>query len=146
MAESGTQKADRSANDGRYALPCWLERYSLGSFRGRLSMAETRFPLLVRRYFTVLVLLPALSAGGCRRDPVFTEISDSTYIKTMVALRRLPVGSIDSTSRARQRDSILKAFGVTAKQLEDIAVRLAEDERAAAIFRAIENPTVSSPP
>lgn len=99
----------------------------------------------MRTYFTLLAL-PLLIAGGCRRDPVFSEVSDSTYIKTMVALRRLPVGSMDSTSRARQRDSILKAFGVTAKQLEDIAVRLAEDERAPAIFRAIENPTVSSPP
>ena len=100
----------------------------------------------MRRYFTPLALLLALSAGACRRDPVFREISDSTYIKTMVALRRLPVGSMDSTSRAGQRDSILKAFGVTAKQLEDIAIRLAEDPRAAVIFRAIENPTVSSPP
>jgi hypothetical protein len=100
----------------------------------------------VRRYFTLLALLPVLSAGGCGRDPVFSEVSDSTYIKTMIALRRLPVGTIDSTSRARQRDSILNAFGVTAKQLEDIAIRLAEDARAPAIFRAIENPSVSSPP
>jgi hypothetical protein len=100
----------------------------------------------VRRYFTLLALLPALSAGGCRRDPVFSEVSDSTYIKTMIALRQLPVGAIDSTSRVRQRDSILNAFGVTAKQLEDIAIRLAEDARAPAIFRAIENPSVSSPP
>ena len=126
-------------------MPCWLECYSLGSGAecGRL---QSRMTIPVRRYLTLLALLPVLGAGGCRRDPVFSEVSDSTYLKTMIALRRLPVGTIDSTSRARQRDSILNAFGVTAKQLEDIAIRLAEDARAPAIFRAIENPSVSSPP
>ena len=73
-------------------------------------------------------------------------MSDSTYIKTMVALRRLPLG-VDSAFRARQRDSILRAFGVTAKELEAIAIRLSENpDRAAPIFRAIENPTASPPP
>lgn len=88
-----------------------------------------------------------LIGSGCGRDPVFREMSDSTYIQTMVALRRLPIGRTDSLARARQRDSILNAFGVTAAELEAIAVRLADDPaRAAVIFRAIENPSVSSPP
>jgi hypothetical protein len=87
-------------------------------------------------------------ASGCTRDPVFREMSDSTYIRTMVALRKLPIGPSDTLARARQRDSILNAVGVTAAELEAIAVRLSEDPaRAAAIFRAIENPPpVSSPP
>ena len=73
-------------------------------------------------------------------------MSDSTYIKTMVALRRLPLG-IDSTFRARQRDSVLRAFGVTAKDLEAVSARLSGDpELAGTIFRAIENSPVSSPP
>jgi hypothetical protein len=145
MAELGTLETARSAQDGRNCLPCWLECYSLGCARTAVSTSPgSLFP--VRRYFTLLALLPVLSAGGCGRDPVFSEVSDSTYVKTMIALRQLPVGTIDSTSRARQRDSILNAFGVTAKQLEDIAIRLAEDARAPAIFRAIENPSVSSPP
>ena len=89
----------------------------------------------------------AMLAMACRRDPVFRDMSDSTYIRTMVALRKLPVGPADTVARARQRDSILKAFGVTAAQLESVAVRLSNDPaRAAVIFRAIENPSVSSPP
>ena len=87
-----------------------------------------------------------LLASACARETVFTEMSDSTYIKTMVALRRLPIGAVDSLARARQRDSILRSFGVTEKELEDIAVKLSEDPaRAAVIFRAIENPVVSTP-
>ena len=86
-------------------------------------------------------------ASGCRRDPIFKEMSDSTYIRTMVALRKLPIGPADTVPRARQRDSILKAFGVTAAQLEAIAIRLSDDPaRAATIFRAIENPSQPSPP
>lgn len=97
--------------------------------------------------FAVMVFL-ALPAGGCRRDRVFTEMSDSTFVRTMVALRKLPVGMIaDPAARARQRDSILTAYGVTGAQVESTAVRLANDPaRAAAIWRAIEQPTVSSPP
>lgn len=84
---------------------------------------------------------------ACRSDPVFREMSDSTYIRTMVELRKLPIVTIDSATRARKADSILRAFGVTAGELEAIAMRLSEDPaRAAAIFRAIENPTISSPP
>lgn len=97
---------------------------------------------------TAALLLLVLLAGGCRRDRIFTEMSDSTFVRTMVALRRLPVGMIaDPTARARQRDSILTANGVTAAQVESTAVRLASDPaRAAGIWRAIEQPTVSSPP
>lgn len=93
-----------------------------------------------------LFALLLLIVGAACRDAIFSEMSDSTYIRTMVALRRLPLG-IDSVSRARQRDSVLRAFGVTAKDLETIANRLAEDpKRAADIYRAIENTTVTPPP
>ena len=91
--------------------------------------------------------LTVLLSNGCRREQVFTEMSDSTYVRTMVALRKLPIGVADTVPRARQRDSILKVFGVTAAQMESVAVRLSDDPaRAAVIFRAIENPSVSSPP
>ena len=85
-------------------------------------------------------------ATSCGRDPVFSDISDSTYVKTMVALRKLPVGNVDSASRARQTDSVLKSAGVTAAQLESTAVRLSGDPaRAAEIWRAIEQ-APSTPP
>jgi len=85
-------------------------------------------------------------ASACNRDGVFSDISDSTYVKTMVALRKLPVGNVDSASRARQTDSVLKSVGVTAAQLESTSVRLSGDPaRAAEIWRAIEQ-APSTPP
>lgn len=95
---------------------------------------------------TATLLLAILLAPACRSEPVFVEMSDSTFVQTMVALRRLPVGTFDTVARARQRDAILERAGVTAAQLESTAVRLAADpERAATIWRAIENATPRTP-
>jgi hypothetical protein len=88
-----------------------------------------------------------LIATACGRDAVFVEMSDSTFVRTMIALRKLPVGAIDSAGRMRQRDSVLRTFGVTAAAVESTAVRLAGDPaRAAVVWRAIENASTSSPP
>jgi hypothetical protein len=75
-------------------------------------------------------------------------MSDSTFVRTMLALRTLPVGIItDPAGRMRQRDSILAAHGVTAAQMESTAVRLATDPvKASRIWQAIENPVVPPPP
>ena len=101
----------------------------------------------MRRRLAFLAIAPLILVNSCRRDPIFVEISDSTFVRTMVALRQLPIGSPDTAARARQRDSVLKVFGVTAAQIESTSIRLAVDpERAAAIWRAIENPSTSSPP
>ena len=87
-----------------------------------------------------LPILALLLATACRRDPVFSEMSDSTFVQTMVALRTLPVAPPDPAARARQRDSVLTKFGVTAAQVESTAVRLAGDPaRAADVWRAIES-------
>jgi hypothetical protein len=73
-------------------------------------------------------------------------MSDSTYVGTMVALRRLPVGEVDSVGRARLTDSVLRSFEVTAAQLESTSVRLANDPvRAAEIWRAIEQAPITPP-
>lgn len=94
-----------------------------------------------------LALATLVSGIACRSDPVFVEMSDSTFVSTMVALRKLPIGTADTAARARQRDSVLRVFGVTAAQVESTTLRLANDPaRAAAIWRAIENPSTSSPP
>lgn len=101
----------------------------------------------MRRPITLIAIPFLLGAVSCRRDPVFREMSDSTYVRTMVELRKLPLNPADPASRARQRDSILAAQGVTAEELEAIAIRLSEDPaRAAQIFRAIENPAAGPPP
>jgi hypothetical protein len=95
---------------------------------------------------TRLSILVLVLAGACRSDPIFSDMSDSTYVRTMVALRQLPVGTVDSASRARQTDSVLKSFGVTRTQLESTSVRLSADPtRAAEIWRAIEQPRTTPP-
>jgi hypothetical protein len=101
----------------------------------------------VNRPIAIIALATLVQSAGCRSDPVFTDMSDSTFVRTMVALRKLPIGSADTATRARQRDSVLNVFGVTAAQVESTTLRLADDPaRAASIWRAIENPSTGSPP
>jgi hypothetical protein len=95
-----------------------------------------------------MLAVMALPITACGRDPVFVDMSDSTFVQTIVELRKLPVGvGIDVATRNRQRDSILREFGVTAAQLESTTIRLANDPaRAAEIWREIESPTPPSVP
>ena len=94
----------------------------------------------------VYVVVALCLAAGCRSDPIFSDMSDSTYVRTMVALRRLPVGNVDSAYRARLTDSVLRTFEVTAAQLESTSVRLSNDPaRAAEIWRAIEQAPTTPP-
>lgn len=98
---------------------------------------------------TAFLAFALLTQGvACRKDPVFVDMSDSTFVRTMVALRHLPVGGgFDVAARDRQRDSILTVFQVTPAQLESTAVRLASDPaRAAEIWRAIESPVGGAVP
>ena len=92
---------------------------------------------------SVLVLV----LGGCRQRPLAPGISDSTFVRVMAGLRRLPTGTaVDRYTRDHARDSILKAHGVTAPQIESAAVALAADpERAAALWRAIDAANTSRP-
>lgn len=96
---------------------------------------------------TIVAVMAVLAfAVSCRPDRTFSDMSDSTFVHVMVALRKLPIGPADTIPRARQRDSILKAFGVTAAQVESTAVRLADDPvLAKEIFQAIENPGAPKP-
>jgi hypothetical protein len=78
---------------------------------------------------------------ACRTGDLVSGVSDSTFVRAMVSLRRLPSATVlDSASRGRMRDSILTALGIRAAQLESAATRLADDPvRAAALWHAIEN-------
>jgi hypothetical protein len=84
--------------------------------------------------------LIGFTATGCRGGELATGVSDSTYVRVMAGLRRLPVGPvIDTQARNRARDSILRAHGITATQLESAAVALSDDPvRASELWRAIE--------
>jgi hypothetical protein len=96
---------------------------------------------------TAAVLTAILGGSGCRSDPIFSRMSDSTFIHAMVELRRLPVGVTDAGgTRSMLRDSILRKYDVTGPELESTAVWLARDpERATEVWRAIES-NVFTPP
>ncbi|HSA56428.1 MAG TPA: hypothetical protein VLE53_12045 [Gemmatimonadaceae bacterium] len=87
-----------------------------------------------------LVVVSAVLLASCRGQEIVSGVSDSTFARTMIALRRLPLATGgDTTARTAARDSILRAHGVTAAQLESAAVRLAsQPDRAANLWRVIE--------
>ena len=137
----GADPAVRSITNGRpVRLPSQVPSDTVPSCFSH----DLRPPSHLRFALALLVL-----TLGCGRDRVFTEMSDSTFVRTMVALRQLPVGAgIDVASRNQKVDSILRTFGVKAAQIESTAVRLSNDPvRASDIWRAIENaPRVGPPP
>lgn len=100
----------------------------------------------------LLALLCLVALLGCRRGEIVRGVSDSTYVRAMVALRRLPLGPFeDSTPRIRSRDSVLASFGISAEQLESASVALAtQPDRAAALWQKIEiggsDPAPAPPP
>ena len=87
-----------------------------------------------------LLAVSAALLAGCRSGEIVSGVSDSTFTRAMIALRRLPLAtSGDTTARAAARDSILRAHGISGAQLESAAVRLADDpDRAASLWRVIE--------
>jgi hypothetical protein len=93
-----------------------------------------------------IAIVSAVGGSACRSDPVFSRMSDSTFVHAMVELRRLPVGAGVGDAREARRDSILEKYDITGADLESTAVWLARDpQRAAGVWRAIES-TVFTPP
>jgi len=94
-----------------------------------------------------LLVVSAVLVVGCRGGEIVSGVSDSTFARTMIALRRLPLATgDDTTARAAARDSILRAHGITGAQLESAAVRLADEpDRAANLWRVIEAAQFESP-
>jgi hypothetical protein len=91
------------------------------------------------RLSALVLLVGVLASGGCRRHVIAGGLSDSTFVAAIAGLRRLPAQSmVDSASRSRARDSVLKHYGVTAAQLESAAAALANSpDRAAGLWAEI---------
>ncbi|HEX7123707.1 MAG TPA: hypothetical protein VF178_15125 [Gemmatimonadaceae bacterium] len=85
-------------------------------------------------------LTPLLVLASCRGSEIVSGVSESTYVRAMVELRKVPLSVTgDTLERARVRDSILQSLGVTAADLESAAVQLStQPERAARLWRVIE--------
>lgn len=95
-----------------------------------------------------LLAVSAALLAACRGDEIVSGVSDSTFARTMIALRRLPLATTgDTIARVAARDSILRAHGITGSQLESAAVRLADQpDRAANLWRVIEAAQFEAPP
>ena len=93
-----------------------------------------------------LALILALGAGGCQGREIVAGVDDSTFVRTMAALRQVQGDStIGDAVRRVRRDSVLKRNRVTADQLERAARALADDPpRAEALFQAV-NRTAGTP-
>lgn len=99
-----------------------------------------------RKFITLAALL--LGAGvGCTGGPVARHVSDSTFVRTMVQLRRVAAdSSLDSASRDSARKATLERNGLTATELEQAAASLASDpDRAARLWRVIEGELAGRP-
>jgi hypothetical protein len=85
---------------------------------------------------TAAAALAALSAlGACKRGESLSA-RDSTFVATMIELRRLPAGAANDSSARR---AVLQRHRMTAQTLEAVATALAADPgRAALVWRRIE--------
>ena len=94
------------------------------------------------RRFDVIhaALIVCLGTAGCHRGEIVAGVSDSTFVRTMAALRRVNSdAALDSAARASARAAVLQREGLTPDQLERAASALADDpERAGALFAAID--------
>lgn len=69
---------------------------------------------------------------------------DSTFVATMVELRRIPAGP---PADSALRQAVLRRRGVTARELEAVAAELADDPaRAARVWRRIDQQAAAAPP
>jgi cell wall assembly regulator SMI1 len=91
------------------------------------------------------VLVAVLS--GCPRPTGTETMGDSTFVATMVALRRIEADSLmDSTARDSARTVVLRHHGVTAGELEQAARAMAEDlDHASAVWREIAKQSTTRP-
>jgi hypothetical protein len=59
------------------------------------------------------LLVIAAAALACERKELAPGVTDSTFVGAMAGLRRLPASAmVDSASRKRARDSILRRYQV----------------------------------
>ena len=96
----------------------------------------------VRLLLAVVVLTAVAAGAGCRREPREAGgMSDSTFVATMVELRRLDTAlTADSAARATMRGAVLQRRGVTVAELERAATALANDPtHAARVFHMIDS-------
>ena len=81
-----------------------------------------------------------LALAGCDRGESLAGISDSTFVATMVELRKIQEDPIlDSAAQAAARTEVLQSRGLTPEALERAARALADDPaHAADIAQAID--------
>src|SRR2546430_6001129 len=89
----------------------------------------------------IVLVLGILALTACASDDIVTGVSDSTFVRALSELRRVPtLAGDDSVRRVAMRDSILRRYRVTRSQLDKAARALAAaPSRAQPAWDAIEH-------
>lgn len=87
-----------------------------------------------------LALLAVIALTGCKSSAEPSAAADSLFVNTMADLRRIRTDpALDSTQRDSAREATLRAHGVSADELVELARELARDPgRALENWREIE--------
>lgn len=94
---------------------------------------------------TLILMLAAATAGGCRSRTADLGMSDSAFVQVMGELKVVADAPIITEPvRAQRRDAVLRRRGVSAEQLEKLSATLAAHPRhARLLWSAIEAKAVS---
>ena len=96
--------------------------------------------LIVRTHLVPFSMMVLAASTACRRSHDLNGVSETKFVAVMAALKQVrDKPGLDSSRRAKSRDSILQKEGLTSAQLEAAAMRLAQNPaRAQTVWEAVE--------
>jgi hypothetical protein len=96
--------------------------------------------LIVRTHLVPFSMMVLAALTGCRRSRDLNGVSETKFVAVMAALKQVrDKPGLDSSRRAKSRDSILQKEGLTPAQLEGAATQLAQNPaRAQTVWEAVE--------
>ncbi len=96
--------------------------------------------LIVRTHVVPFSMMVLAALTVCTRSRDLNGVSETKFVAVMAALKQVrDKPGLDSSRRAKSRDSILQKEGLTPAQLEAAAVQLAKNPaRAQTVWQAVE--------
>jgi len=95
---------------------------------------------IVRTHLVSLSMMVLAGLTACRRSRDLNGVSETKFVAVMAALKQVrDKPGLDSSRRAKSRDSILQKEGLTPAQLQGAAIQLAQNPaRAQTVWEAVE--------
>jgi len=96
--------------------------------------------LIVRTHLLPFSMMVLVALTACRGSSDLNGVSETKFVAVMAALKQVrDKPGLDSSRRAKSRDSILQKEGLTPAQLEGAALQLAQNPtRAQTVWEAVE--------